>query len=88
MTSTRWAEGALAGEILMALRAGARLGSLRRGAAGKIPFNNGFGVIVGLLKALNGLADALSQLRQAPGAEKQQGDDQDDNEGGEIVTEH
>ncbi len=80
------AEGEVAGEILMAL---GTVAGLRRGAAGDLVLGlGGSRVIVGLFEAINGLADALSQLRQAPGAEEQQGDDQDDDEGGEIVTKH
>ena len=46
------------------------------------------GVLVSLFEAPDGLADAVAQFRQAPGAEEQEGDGQNNDQGGDVITKH
>ena len=82
------AEGKVPAYLLVALGAGG--GLRRRGGAGRNlgPGRGGVRVLVSLFEAPDGLADAVSQFRQAPGAEEQEGDGQDNDQRGDVITKH
>jgi hypothetical protein len=66
------AEGEIPGDFLVALGTGGGLGiGGGSGVAGNLGFNRRhLGFVMGLLEAADGLADAVPQLRQAPGAKR------------------
>jgi hypothetical protein len=71
---------------------GGAAGGLRRtrspGGAAGVLFREIFRLIMGLLEALDGLANAVSQLRQALRSEEYQDDQQNDEDWSPAVTEH
>ena len=76
------------GVFLMTLGAG---GGLSGGGIAGRNLNLGggaVGIVVSFLEAPDGLADAVSQFRQPPGAEEQQGYNQDNEQSAEIITKH
>ena len=82
-------EGKVSGQFFLTLGTSHFLGiGSRAGRPTLFLVAEAFRVVVGFLKASNGITDALPQFRQPFWAEQQEHNNQDDEDGSPTVAEH